>query len=153
VAFYGLWPGMTSLELWLKIADEHEEPWVVARIGECCRWKCAGCGQYGWVQMDCPPQCFADEFSPLNFSNFSIAKLVVNKIVRVKITLSRLTTNTELISNIWFLKTIKTSNNKNMGFWYSKKMTQKIVNSVIVNRSIPLLFLNKILHWLSRDYC
>jgi len=50
--------------------------------------------------MDCPPQCFADEFSPLNFSNFSIAKLVVNKIVRVKITLSRLTTNTELISNI-----------------------------------------------------
>jgi len=33
-------------------------------------------------------------------SNFSIAKLVVNKIVRVKITLSRLTTNTELMSNI-----------------------------------------------------
>ncbi|QCD87411.1 hypothetical protein DEO72_LG3g1945 [Vigna unguiculata] len=26
VAFYGLWPGMTSLELWLGIADEHEEP-------------------------------------------------------------------------------------------------------------------------------
>jgi len=25
VAFYGLWPGMTSLELWLGIADEHEE--------------------------------------------------------------------------------------------------------------------------------
>jgi len=23
----------------------------------------------------------------------------------------------------------------------------------MVNRSIPLLFLNKILHWLSRDYC
>jgi len=26
VGFYGLWPGMTSLELWLGIADEHEEP-------------------------------------------------------------------------------------------------------------------------------
>ncbi|QCD99389.1 hypothetical protein DEO72_LG7g670 [Vigna unguiculata] len=26
VAFYGLWPGMISLELWLEIADEHEEP-------------------------------------------------------------------------------------------------------------------------------
>ncbi|QCD78709.1 hypothetical protein DEO72_LG1g2345 [Vigna unguiculata] len=26
VAFYGLWPGMTSLELWLGIAEEHEEP-------------------------------------------------------------------------------------------------------------------------------
>ena len=25
VAFCGLWPGMTSLELWLEIADEHEE--------------------------------------------------------------------------------------------------------------------------------
>jgi len=25
VAFYGLWPIMTSLELWLGIADEHEE--------------------------------------------------------------------------------------------------------------------------------
>ena len=25
VAFYGLWPGMTSLELWLGIADEDEE--------------------------------------------------------------------------------------------------------------------------------
>ncbi|QCD89921.1 hypothetical protein DEO72_LG4g873 [Vigna unguiculata] len=25
VAFYGLWPGTTSLELWLGIADEHEE--------------------------------------------------------------------------------------------------------------------------------
>ncbi|QCE03073.1 hypothetical protein DEO72_LG8g1092 [Vigna unguiculata] len=25
VAFYGLWPRMTSLELWLRIADEHEE--------------------------------------------------------------------------------------------------------------------------------
>jgi len=29
----------------------------VARVGEC-----AGCGQYGWVQMDCPPQWIADEF-------------------------------------------------------------------------------------------
>jgi len=35
MAFYGLWPGMTSFELWLGIADEHEEPWVVARVGEC----------------------------------------------------------------------------------------------------------------------
>jgi len=26
-----------------------------ARVGECCRCECAGCGQYGWVQMDCPP--------------------------------------------------------------------------------------------------
>jgi len=26
VAFYGLWRGMTSFELWLGIADEHEEP-------------------------------------------------------------------------------------------------------------------------------
>jgi len=26
MAFYGLWPRMTSLELWLGIADEHEEP-------------------------------------------------------------------------------------------------------------------------------
>ncbi|QCE06800.1 hypothetical protein DEO72_LG9g1815 [Vigna unguiculata] len=25
VAFYGLWPRMTSLELWLGIADEHEK--------------------------------------------------------------------------------------------------------------------------------
>ena len=45
-----------------------------------------------------------DQITILNFSNFSIAKLVVNKIVRVKITLSRLTTNTELMSNISFLK-------------------------------------------------
>jgi len=35
VEFYGLWPIMTSLELWLGIADEHEELWVVARVGEC----------------------------------------------------------------------------------------------------------------------
>ncbi|QCE10913.1 hypothetical protein DEO72_LG10g2146 [Vigna unguiculata] len=28
VAFYGLWPGMTSLELWLGITDEHEEPLI-----------------------------------------------------------------------------------------------------------------------------
>ena len=34
VAFYGLWPGMTSLELWLEIENEHEEPWVVAWVGE-----------------------------------------------------------------------------------------------------------------------
>jgi len=26
VAFYGLWPGITSFEMWLGIADEHDEP-------------------------------------------------------------------------------------------------------------------------------
>ncbi|QCD78555.1 hypothetical protein DEO72_LG1g2191 [Vigna unguiculata] len=36
--------------------------WLPAMVGECCRWECAGCGQYGWVQMDCPPQSFSDEF-------------------------------------------------------------------------------------------
>jgi len=36
----------------------------------------------------------------LNFTNFSIVKLVVNKLVRVKIILSRLTMSTKLISNI-----------------------------------------------------
>ena len=35
MAFYGLWPGMTSLELWLGIADEHEKPRVVDWVGEC----------------------------------------------------------------------------------------------------------------------
>ncbi|QCE10522.1 hypothetical protein DEO72_LG10g1752 [Vigna unguiculata] len=35
---------------------------VVARVGECCRCECVGCGQYGWVQMDCPPQYLADKF-------------------------------------------------------------------------------------------
>jgi len=44
VAFYGLWPGMTSLELWLGIADEHEEPlscgsgWRVLSVGVCWLW-------------------------------------------------------------------------------------------------------------------
>ncbi|QCD86538.1 hypothetical protein DEO72_LG3g1061 [Vigna unguiculata] len=28
---------MASLELWLGMADEHEELLVVARVGECCR--------------------------------------------------------------------------------------------------------------------
>jgi len=37
----------------------------VARVGECCRCECAGCGQYGWVQIDCPPQLLADEFGSL----------------------------------------------------------------------------------------
>jgi len=32
-------------------------------------------------------------------------------------------------------------------------MTRKIVNTIIVNRSIPLPFQNRILHRLSRDYC
>ncbi|QCE10801.1 hypothetical protein DEO72_LG10g2033 [Vigna unguiculata] len=40
-------------------------PGVVARVGECCRCECAGCGQYGWVQRDCPPQLLADEFGSL----------------------------------------------------------------------------------------
>jgi len=26
MAFYGLWPGITSLELWLGIADEQKGP-------------------------------------------------------------------------------------------------------------------------------
>jgi len=46
-----------SLELWLGIGVKARGiPWVVARVGECCRCGCAGCGQYGWVQIDCPPQ-------------------------------------------------------------------------------------------------
>ncbi|QCD96390.1 hypothetical protein DEO72_LG6g1093 [Vigna unguiculata] len=40
-------------------------PGVVARVGECCRYECAGCGQYGWVRTDCPPQLLADEFGSL----------------------------------------------------------------------------------------
>jgi len=54
VAFYGLWPGMTSLELWLGIAEEHEEPLVVAWVGECYRCECAVCGQYvgsRWIAL------------------------------------------------------------------------------------------------------
>jgi len=35
----------------------------------------------------------------LNYSNVSIAKIVVKEIERVKLTLSRLSTNTELIFN------------------------------------------------------
>ncbi|QCE05455.1 hypothetical protein DEO72_LG9g458 [Vigna unguiculata] len=37
----------------------------MARVGECCRCECAGCGQYGWVQIDCPPQWLAGEFGSL----------------------------------------------------------------------------------------
>ncbi|QCD93593.1 hypothetical protein DEO72_LG5g1668 [Vigna unguiculata] len=37
----------------------------MARVGECCRCECAGCGQYGWVQIDCPPQYIIDEFGSL----------------------------------------------------------------------------------------
>jgi len=47
------------------MADEHEEPLSLARVGECCRCECAGCGQYEWVQLDCPPQSLADEFGSL----------------------------------------------------------------------------------------
>ena len=59
VAFYGLWPGMTSLELWLGIVDEHKEPLSYGSGWRVCRCECAGCGQYGWVRIDCPP---TDEF-------------------------------------------------------------------------------------------
>jgi len=38
------------------MADEHEELLSWARVGECYRWECVGCGQYGWVQIDCSPQ-------------------------------------------------------------------------------------------------
>ncbi|QCD86541.1 hypothetical protein DEO72_LG3g1064 [Vigna unguiculata] len=51
---------LVFLELWLGT-----NPGVVARVGECCWCECAGCGQYGWVQMDCPPQLLADEFGSL----------------------------------------------------------------------------------------
>ncbi|QCE10939.1 hypothetical protein DEO72_LG10g2172 [Vigna unguiculata] len=30
-----------------------------------CRCECACCGQYGWVQMDFPPQQITDEFGSL----------------------------------------------------------------------------------------
>ncbi|QCE04524.1 hypothetical protein DEO72_LG8g2560 [Vigna unguiculata] len=58
------------LELWLGTCGsgwrmDTRNPGVVARVGECCRCECAGCGQYGWVQMDCPPQLLADEFGSL----------------------------------------------------------------------------------------
>ena len=37
----------------------------MARIGECCQCECAGCGQYGWVQIDCPPESLTDKFGSL----------------------------------------------------------------------------------------
>ena len=37
----------------------------MARVGECCWCERAGCGQYGWVQIDYPPQLLADEFGSL----------------------------------------------------------------------------------------
>jgi len=37
----------------------------------------------------------------LNYSNFSIVELVVNKLDRVKLSRSHLPTNTKLILNIW----------------------------------------------------
>jgi len=49
----------------LGMVDEHEEPLSWAWVGECCRCECAGCGQYEWVQLDCPPQLLADEFGSL----------------------------------------------------------------------------------------
>jgi len=51
VAFYGLWPGMTSLELWLGKADEHEElltcgsGWRVLSVWVCWLW------QVGWKNI------------------------------------------------------------------------------------------------------
>ncbi|QCE03730.1 hypothetical protein DEO72_LG8g1755 [Vigna unguiculata] len=49
-------PGVVArnvfLELWLGIGVKHV-----------C--ECAGCGQYGWVRIDCPPQLLADEFGSL----------------------------------------------------------------------------------------
>jgi len=33
------------------MADEKEEPLSWARVSECCRCECVGCGQYGWVQI------------------------------------------------------------------------------------------------------
>ncbi|QCE04297.1 hypothetical protein DEO72_LG8g2333 [Vigna unguiculata] len=61
---------LVFLELWLKTCGsgwrmDTRDPGVVARVGECCRYECAGCGQYGWVQLDCPPQLLADEFGSL----------------------------------------------------------------------------------------
>jgi len=47
------------------MADEHEEPLSWARVDECCRCECAGCGLYEWVQIDCHPQCLVDEFGSL----------------------------------------------------------------------------------------
>jgi len=44
VAFYGLWPKMTSFELWLGIADEHEKllscgsGWRVLLVWVCWLW-------------------------------------------------------------------------------------------------------------------
>jgi len=63
VAFLELWLRMKSLELWLEMADEHEQllscssrwrmntrnSWIVARVGECCRCECARCGVYRWI--------------------------------------------------------------------------------------------------------
>jgi len=44
VAFLELWLGMISLELWLRMADEHEHSF---QIGEFCRCECPSCGSYG----------------------------------------------------------------------------------------------------------
>jgi len=37
----------------------------MAQVDECCWFECAGCGQYGLVQIDCPPQYLVDEFGSL----------------------------------------------------------------------------------------
>ncbi|QCE03654.1 hypothetical protein DEO72_LG8g1679 [Vigna unguiculata] len=34
-------------------------------LGDLAVCEGAGCGQYGWVQIDCPPQLLADEFGSL----------------------------------------------------------------------------------------
>ncbi|QCD82459.1 hypothetical protein DEO72_LG2g2797 [Vigna unguiculata] len=55
VAFYGLWPGMTFLELCAQDSGRTLETLSCGLGWRVCRCECAGCGQYGWVQMDCPP--------------------------------------------------------------------------------------------------
>ena len=55
MTFLKLWLGITSLELWLGMADEHEELLSCGSVGECSRCECASCGSYRWVQIDIPP--------------------------------------------------------------------------------------------------
>jgi len=65
VVFLELWLRIASLELWLEMTDEHEEPLSCGSGWRVLLCECAGCGQYGWVQIDCPPQLLADEFGSL----------------------------------------------------------------------------------------
>jgi len=48
--------GMTFLEL---CAQDHGGTRGTLSCGSgwrVCQCECVGCGQYGWVEMDCPPQ-------------------------------------------------------------------------------------------------